>query len=68
MGDRDLHNNMYFDLETFRDSLFAENQLANMLSSSYIFFLTVYIVASSAILKVCYKLTEASILRILDRD
>ena len=45
---------MQFGLETFMDSLFAENQSGNMLSSlfisSYILFIfpTVYVVASTA--------------------
>ena len=65
LGQWDLQNNMHLDLETFRDSIFAENQSANTLSSlfisSYILFIcfpTVYIVVSSANNMVLHLFTQ----------
>ena len=53
--DWDLQNNMNLDLETFRDSLFPENQSANMLSSlflsSYIIYLFSHLVYGSVVSK-----------------
>ena len=63
---------MHFDLETFMDSLFAENQSVMFVIHIFIYFIfpAVYIIVSAAILKIMLNISfwiEASILRNLDR-
>ena len=63
---------MHFDLETFMDSLFTENQSVMFVIHIFIYliFPAVYIIVSAANLKIMLNISfwiEASILRILDR-